>query len=318
MYEQQFLVFKEVAETNNITLAAKRMHISQPSISIQIQNLENQFGAKFFERSSKGVTLTNAGKIFYQHVCQVIKIMQEAAEKIADLTEDKRGLIHVGATLTIGEYVLPHILGYFSRVRPDIDFKAKIANTETIAADILEKRIQIGLVEGPVSPNNELVTENFWQDELVVVVPFHHPWGSRSSVTLAELATERMITREVGSGTRRVMEIALEERGFDPDRLNITMELGSTQAVKQVVGAGLGITVISALTVVRECNQKLLRALRIQECPVYRPLNILMRAQSFPSKDERYFINFLHSREKLARVLRTKLPELSVEFRGNL
>ncbi len=304
MYEQQYLVFKEVAETRNITLAAKRLHMSQPSISIQIQNLENQYGAKFFERTNKGVTLTHAGKIFYQHICQVVQIMKEAGEKIADLTEDKRGLIHVGATLTIGEYVLPHILGYLYNVRPDIDFKAKIANTETIAQDVLEKRIHIGLVEGPVAQNRELVVENFWQDELVVVVPFHHPWATRSSITLAELATERMITREVGSGTRKVMEMALEERGFDPSQLNITMELGSTQAVKQVVAAGLGITIISALTLTNDCNENL-KSLKIQDCPVYRPLNILLHAQTFQSKEERYFINFLHNREKLTDVLKS-------------
>ncbi|KUO67139.1 MAG: transcriptional regulator [Gracilibacter sp. BRH_c7a] len=307
MCDQQFLIFKEVAETRNITLAAKRLHMSQPSISIQIQNLENQYGAKFFERTNKGVTLTHAGKIFYQHICQVIQLMKEAGEKIADLTEDKRGLIHVGATFTIGEYVLPLILGYLNEVRPDIDFKAKIANTETIAQDVLEKRIHVALVEGPIPQNRELVVENFWQDELVVVVPYHHPLATRSSVTIAELTKERMITREQGSGTRKVMEIALEERGFDPEHLNITMELGSTQAIKQVVCAGLGITIISALTVVQECNSKCLKALKIQDCPVYRPLNILMHAQSFQNKDDRYFVNFLHNKEQLAEILKSSM-----------
>lgn len=310
MYDQLFLIFKEVAETRNITLAAKRLHMSQPSISIQIQNLENQYGAKFFERTNKGVTLTHAGKIFYQHVCQVIQIMKEAGEEIADLTEDKRGLIHVAATFTIGEYVLPYILGYLNKRRPDIDFQAKIANTEILAQDVLDKRIHIALIEGPVPQNRELVVENFWQDELVVVVPYHHPWSNRSSVTLQELTTQRMITREQGSGTRKVMEMALEERGLDPDQLNITMELGSTQAVKQVVCAGLGITIISALTVVQECNQKTLKTLKIQDCPLYRPLNILTHARTFQTKEERYFINFLHNRELLAEVLQANLPDI--------
>jgi len=314
MYDQQYLVFKEVAETSNITLAAKRLHMSQPSISIQIQNLENQYGVKFFERTNKGVTLTHAGKIFYQHICRVVQIMKEAGEKIADLSEDKRGLIHVGATLTIGEYVLPYILGYLYKVRPDIDFKAKIANTEIIAQDVLEKRIHIGLVEGPVPPNRELIVENFWQDELVVVVPYFHPWANRSSVTMAELLTERMITREVGSGTRKVMEIALEERGLDSSQLNITMELGSTQAVKQVVAAGLGITIVSALTVSHECSEHILKSLKIQDCPVCRPLNILMHAQTFQTKDEHYFINFLHNRKLLTEVLKTEERGVSLPY----
>lgn len=303
MCEQQFLVFKTVADSKNITLAAKKLHMSQPSISLQIQNLENQLGTRFFDRTNKGVSLTRAGQIFYEHVCQVLELLQSVQEQISSLTEDKRGLVYLGATLTIGEYVLPHILAYLHQERPDVDFKVKIANTEVISQDVLEKRIHIGLIEGPVPKHKELVVENFWQDELVVVVPYFHPWSSRNSVTLAELLQERMIVREVGSGTRKFMELSLQERGLDPGQLNITMELGSTQAIKQVVSAGLGMTIISKLTVRRECDQRMFKALKIQDSPVYRPLNILTHAQTTQTKDERYFINLLHDRELLTKVL---------------
>ncbi|MDR1604231.1 MAG: LysR family transcriptional regulator [Gracilibacteraceae bacterium] len=307
LLEQQLQVFKEVAEVKNITLAAKKLHMSQPSISIQIQNLEQEYGAKFLDRTNKGVTLTQAGEVFYQHICKVLDIMGEATGKIKDLTEDQRGLIHVGATLTIGEYVLPHILEYLNEVRPEIDFRAKIANTEIIAQDVLEKRIHIGLVEGPVHVNKELIVQGFWQDELVVVTPYHHPWANRPNIALAELAGERMITREQGSGTRRVMELALEERGLDPGQLNVTMELGSTQAVKQVVAAGLGIAIISALTVTQECKQHQLRMIKIRDCQLSRPLSVLTHAKTYQTKDERFFINFLHDRTQLESVLGSSL-----------
>jgi DNA-binding transcriptional LysR family regulator len=283
------------------------MHMSQPSISIQIQNLEQAYGAKFLARTNKGVTLTQAGEVFYRHICEALEILREASGKIKDLSEDQRGLIHVGATLTIGEYVLPHILEYLYEVRPEIDFRAKIANTEIIVRDVLEKRIHIGLVEGPVPSNKELIVEGFWQDELVVVAPYHHPWASRPSVSLAELPGERMITREQGSGTRRVMELALAERGLEPEQLNVTMELGSTQAVKQVVAAGLGITIISALTVIQECKQRQLRMIKIQDCQLARPLSVLTHAKIYQTKDERFFINFLHDRARLESVLSSKL-----------
>lgn len=305
MWEQQFLVFKEVADTKNITLAAKKLHMSQPSISLQIQNIENLYGARFFERTNKGVTLTRAGLIFYEHVSKIIDLLQNAKEQISALTEDKRGLICLGATMTIGEYVLPNILGYLNKTRPDIDLQVKIANTEVISQEVLEKHLHIGLIEGPVPNHKELVVENFWHDELIVVIPYHHQWADRDSITLAELTTERMITREVGSGTRKVMELALRERGLDPSQLNITMELGSTQAIKQVVSAGLGITVISDLTVRRECDQRIFKALKIQDSPVYRPLSILTHAQTTQSKDERLFINLLHNKELMRKVLNT-------------
>lgn len=316
MFEQQFIVFKEVADTKNITLAAKRLHMSQPSISLQIQNLESQYDARFFNRTNKGVSLTRAGEVFYNHVCEILNILDKAQRRVSELDEDRRGEIYLGATLTIGEYVLPHILAYLSTQGSDIDFKVKIANTEVIDQDVMEGKIHIGLIEGPEPKHKRVLLDKFWQDELVVVVPYFHPWASRDSIPLADLPQERFVTREVGSGTRKVMEKALEERGLDPDKLNISMELGSTQAIKQVVCAGLGVTIISALTVRRECDQGLLKALRIQDGPVYRPLNILTLAESPQTKQERSFINFLHNTKQLKEILTQNYCSKLVAFQG--
>ena len=301
--EQHFLVFKDVAETKNITLSAKKLHMSQPSISLQIQNLENQYGARFFDRTNKGVTLTKEGQIFYAHVRSVLDLLSNAKEQISALAKDQRGLIYLGATLTIGEYILPNILAFLYKTHPDVDFKVKIANTESISQDVLEKKIHIGLIEGPVPRHKDLNVESFWEDELVVVVPSFHPWASRHSITLAELPHERLVTREDGSGTRKVMENALKERGMDPEQLNVTMELGSTQAIKQLVSAGLGITIISSLTVSRENDQKIFKTLKIQDSPIYRPLSILTNARTTQTKDERILINLLHDHRLLSEVL---------------
>ena len=308
--EQHFLVFKEVAETKNITLTSKKLHMSQPSISLQIQNLENQYGARFFDRTNKGVTLTKEGDIFYAHIRSVLDILSNAKEQISALAKDQRRLICLGATLTIGEYIIPNILAFLYKTHPDVDFKVKIANTESISQDVLEKKMHIGLIEGPAPQHKDLKVETFFEDELVVVVPAFHPWASRKSITMAELPQERLVTREEGSGTRKVMEMALKERGFDMEQLNITMELGSTQAIKQVVSAGLGITIISSLTVRRELDQKIFKALKIQDAPVHRPLSILTNAQTNQTKDERLLINLLHDHELLSDVLSRDYNEL--------
>lgn len=308
--EQHLLVFKDVAETKNITLSAKKLHMSQPSISLQIQNLENQYGARFFDRTNKGVTLTKEGEIFYAHVRSVLDILTNAKEQINALAKGQRGLIYLGATLTIGEYILPNILAFLYKTNPDVDFKVKIANTESISQDVLEKKIHIGLIEGPVPRHKDLNVEKFWEDELVVVVPCCHTWASRKTITLAELPHERMVTREDGSGTRKVMEMALRERGLDPEHLNISMELGSTHAIKQVVSAGLGITIISALTVNREGDQKMFRTLKIQDAPIYRPLSILTNAQTNQTKDERLLINLLHDHRLLSNILSKDFTDL--------
>ena len=308
--EQHLLVFKDVAETKNITLSAKKLHMSQPSISLQIQNLENQYGARFFDRTNKGVTLTKEGEIFYAHVRSVLDILANAKEQINALAKGQRGLIYLGATLTIGEYILPNILAYLYKTHPDVDFKVKIANTESISQDVLEKKLHIGLIEGPVPRHKDLNVEKFWEDELVVVLPHAHAWATRKSITLAELPHERLVTREDGSGTRKVMEMALKERGLDPEHLNITMELGSTHAIKQVVSAGLGITIISALTVSREGDLKIFKILKIQDAPIYRPLSILTNAQTNQTKDERLLINLLHDHRLLSNILSKEFSEL--------
>lgn len=303
MYNQDFIVFKAVAETKNITLAAKQLHISQPAVSLQIQNIENYYGTKFFERSNRGVTLTKAGSIFYDYVCKMLEMAKNVQEELNELVDDHHEEIKIGATLTIGEYILPNVLACLYKMRPDIDFKVTIANTETITRDILERKYRIGLVEGPVPENKDLEVENFWHDELVVVVPYHHPWAQKGSITLNELRKAKMIMREVGSGTRSIFELFLTQKGLTLSDLNISMELGSTQSIKQVVAAGLGVTVISALTVRKECDDKILKAIRIQDCDMGRPLNILTNANNAKTKEERLLIDFLHNTELFEKVV---------------
>ncbi len=230
-------------------------------------------------------------------------ILSSVKEQINALSKGQRGLINLGATLTIGEYVLPDILAFLHKTHPDVDFKVKMANTESISQDVLEKKLHIGLIEGPAPRHRDLNVEKFWEDELVVVLPYFHAWASRQSITLAQLPHERLVTREEGSGTRKVMEMALKKRGLDPEQLNITMELGSIHAIKQVVSAGLGITIISALTVSQESDQKIFRTIKIQDAPIYRPFSILTNAQTNQTKDERLLINLLHDHKLLSNIL---------------
>ena len=289
--------------------------MSQPSISLQIQNLECEYNTVLFDRTNKGVTLTKEGKIFYDHICAILDILSNFKEEISALTKDKRRLIHLGATSTIAEYVLPNILAFLFKTHPELDFKVKIANTESITQDVLDKKIHIGLTVGPVSQSKNLNVKSFWEDELVVVLPYSHPWASRKSITLNELPQERLVTREEGSGIRKVMEVVLKERGLDPDQLNVKMELGSTQAIKQVVAAGLGITIMSSLTVNNESDRRLFKTLTIKDAPVYLPLSILTNAQTTQTKDESVFINLLHDHKLIADILNRDYHQLEEDER---
>ena len=284
--------------------------MSQPNISLQIQNLEYEYGARFFDRTNKGVTLTKEGEIFYERVRTILEILSSFREEISALANDQRRLIYLGATLTIGEYILPKIMAYLYKTYPDVDFKVKIASTESIIQEVAEKKMHIGLIEGTAPQHKDLRVENFWEDELVVVIPHFHPWAVRNSITLAELSDERLVTREEGSGTRKVMEIALKERGFDLKQLKVTMELESIQAIKEVVSAGLGVTVISSLTVSSAGDRKLLKTLKIQDALVYRSFCILTNARTTQTNDEDILIKLLHDHELLRNILSEDPSEL--------
>lgn len=312
--EQHFRVFKEVAETNNITLSAKNLHMSQPSISLQIQNLENEFGARFFDRTNKGVTLTEEGEIFYARVRTILDILTDVREELNAMAKNRKRKIYLGATLTIGEYFLPNILAYLYQNYPEVDFKVKIANSNVIIQDVADKKMHIGLIEDSVAYNKDLKAEKFWDDELVVVIPNFHPWASRDSVTLAELPSERLVTREEGSGTRKVMELALKDRGFNPNQLNITMVLESIQAIKQVVSAGLGYTIISSLTVNQENDRTIFKTLKIEDTPILRPFNILTNPQNTQSKDEHNLVELLLNHELLVDILNTNFNEVEEDL----
>jgi len=284
--------------------------MSQPSISIQIKNLENQYGARFFDRTNKGVKLTKEGEIFYVRIRSILDILASLKEEISALANDQKRLIYVGASLTIGEYVLPNIMEYLYKTHPDMGFKVKTANSESITQDVAEEKIHIGLIEGIVPQHKGLRLENFWEDELVVVVPYFHHWASRNSIFLWELSNERLVTREEGSGTRKVMERALKERGLDLNQLNVSMELESIQAIKQVVSAGLGITIISSLTVSSEFDRKIFKTLKIQDALIYLPLSILTNANTAKTKDELVLINLLHDQELISDILSKDYHEL--------
>lgn len=170
--------------------------------------------------------------------------------------------------------------------------------------------MHIGLIEGPIDKHKDLNVENFWKDEMVVVLPYFHPWASRTTITLPELLNERLVTREEGSGTRKVMEIMLRERGLDPTQLNLAMELGSTQAIKHAIAAGLGITIVSSLTVSKESDRKIFKTLKIKDSPVYRHLNILTNAHITQTEEENILIKLLHNRELIEEILSKEYYEL--------
>ncbi|WP_310549972.1 selenium metabolism-associated LysR family transcriptional regulator [Paenibacillus glufosinatiresistens] len=260
----QLRIFYTVSERGSFSAAAQALHMTQPAVTMQIQGLEDYFGVKLFDRSGKKIMLTDAGEALLPFALRTLELMRETDRAMAEYTQQLSGRLQLGASLTIGEYVLPGILVPFGQAYPEISVTLEVSNTTQIIEEIARNRLSFGLIEAEVS-HPDMDIEPVMEDELLLVVPAGHELAGRENVTLEEALRYPFVLREQGSGTRRVMEEQLMAKGYDPKEINTVMELGSTGAVKSTVEAGLGIAMLSPSTLRHEIALGLLSTARIRD-----------------------------------------------------
>ena len=239
-------VFKEVAEKKSFSKAAEAIYISQPAVSLQIRNLEEQLGAKLFERTPEGVVLTRAGQVFLKYAERILSDYKEAKKEINAITSKPEDRFIVGASTTLGEYLLPKMIPDFKKLHPWINLFLRIGNAETTLFRLKEEEVNLALLEINYKKNG-WVTKEFFVDELVLIIPAGHHLAQEKTVNLATLRKEPFILREEGSGTRRILAEKLCELDMELACLNIALEVDSTESVKSTVAAGLGISLISKI-----------------------------------------------------------------------
>ena len=233
--------FAAVAEHGGFSRAAKRLRVSQPAISKAVRELESSLDVTLIDRSGRAPRLTAAGNALFTRARELFSVERMAEEELHAMRGVQRGVLRVGSSTTIATYLLPTLLGRFHTTHPSIVLRVASANTRAVARMLLERRIDIALVEGPVGHSQLEVTE--WRrDEMIVIVAAGHPLTRRKRVAVSALAEEDFIVRERGSGTREVAEQALASHGI---AVRQAMELGSTEAIKQAVAAGLGLAIVS-------------------------------------------------------------------------
>jgi len=265
-------LFRAVAEAGGFSRAAERIHVSQPAISMQVGELEAHLGLILFHRSRRGVKLTAAGQLLLGYAQRLDALVVEAERAMAEVKGVCRGRLSIGASTTIGVYLLPDLLGEYRRQFPDIELRFDVANTEDIERRLADGTLDAGLTEGLPPNRQKLDTEIFLRDKLVPISRPDHPRlkaGSRP-LTLRQLCAEPMIVREAGSGTRDVIDCALAKRGQKLGR--IPMVLGSTEAIKRAVAAGLGVAIVSHLTIETEIRSGQLAILPVNGFELTRPL----------------------------------------------
>ncbi|MFZ5634892.1 MAG: selenium metabolism-associated LysR family transcriptional regulator [Bacillota bacterium] len=236
--------FIMVAELQSFTAAARKLYMSQPAVSFQIKSLEEDLQVTLFQRKDKKLSLTPAGRLMYPEAKKMVMRYQKIKAGIEDLQGLKTGHLVVGASTTPGEYLIPLLIGSFRKKYPGINVILRVAGSGQVFRWLKDREIDIGIT-GSVAAGNWVSCQPWIPDELVLIAGTGHPWVKRNAVDIGELIQEPFILREAGSGTRRSFEQKISEKGIDPGRINLTMELGSTMAVITAVQAGLGVSVVS-------------------------------------------------------------------------
>ena len=236
-------VFRVVARHLNFTRAAEELLLTQPAVRQQIKALEDEYGVPLFDRSGGRITLTAAGTVLLPYAEQLKAISDEAFEVVTSTSESHAGALALGASQTIGQYLLPNFVAAFLREYPRVAVTAISGNTDAMLEAVAEHRIQLALIEGP-GLRKDLHIQPFMEDQMVLVVPASHEWAGQE-IDAQELRQAPLLMREFGSGSRRVVENALAKVGLKKKDLKTVMELDSTEGLLSAVEAGLGVTFVS-------------------------------------------------------------------------
>lgn len=285
-------VFITVANTKNFSKAAKVLNLTQPAISFQIQTLEQYYQTMLFDRVNRHVKLTESGELLLEYALSMNDLQAELERKMQQLTGQVKGNLTIGASRTVGEYIMPYVVSEFKKEYPDVDIALEIYNTKQVEKNIMNNTIDVGLVESDIS-NKKLLYQDFLDDELVLIVSSNHRWANEDSVSFLELKDEPFIIREAGSGSRLVFERALLDSDFDIENLNIIMEIGNITAIKTIVASGLGVSVVSKWAAEDMVKSGEVCILRIKEFTIFRKLSIILNNDFFESEACSKFIRFL-------------------------
>lgn len=293
-------VFRTVAEELSFRKAAELLFLTQPAVTFQIKALEEDLGVRLFDRAGGRVTITKQGAILLRYAQKAAAVVSEAEEKLSAGEGQLSGTLALGVSTTIAQYVLPRMLGVFLAEHSRLQFSLHSGNTDTIVQLLLEDKVSIGLIEGPAK-HREVRTEPFMEDKLVLIT---RPDFALEGLTREQLVASTLLLRERGSGSRNVVEMALEKAGLKLKIFKNVIELDSTEAIKSAVEAGLGVGFVSCWAIYKELELGALKRIEVEELRVTRPYSVVTLVGPEPTGPASAFRTFALDR---ARHL-SKLP----------
>ena len=288
-------------KTGSITKTARQLHISQPALSLQIQELENNMKTILLARNNRGVTPTAMGEIVFNYSTKIINLAENMKKEIERLKEDVLEDLVVGASCTVGNFALPCSIYIFKDDYEEHDISLHISSVEDVLDKLISGSINVAVIEGPISGQLKdtikaegLQSKKIARDELVLVAPYGE-WKDINEIDKGKLSELAFIFREKGCGIRETIEEVLDKNGIDMDDLNIRLELNSTNAIISSVAAGNGISILPKMALRKELRHRTLKALKIEGITFSHNIYLLYSPQSLKSKLSAKFIDFLSS-----------------------
>ena len=269
-------VFRVAAERLSFTRAAEELFISQPAVTKHINELERQLGVPLFVRRSNSVFLTSEGEVLLGYARRILALYSDLNDALSDDHADAVGTLHVGASTTIAQYLLPAVLSHFKQHYPQIDVTLTDGTTRQIERMVAEERLDFGLIEG-VARDSQLHYEPFMEDELVLVTAADNRSVTQEEIALSELTKLPMVIREAGSGTLEVVERALAAQGIPMRSLSVEMQLGSTESIKHYLYGSRVVAFVSIHAVLEELRHNMLRVIDIRDLSVTRNFSFVSR-----------------------------------------
>lgn len=288
----QLQIFCRVVETRSFSKAAEGVRLSQPTVSSHIKDLEDHFGCALIDRLGRQAVPTQAGELLYRHARRLLALRDEIETVMARYQGKTLGRLTVGGSTIPGGYLLPPIVGRFQKRHPGVTLSLVVADTGEILRRVLEGALELGVV-GAAPRERQLVHEVVLADTLRLIVPGDHPWASRREVPFALLRNEPFILREEGSGTRQAIEEALHRAGSGVEDLRVAAKMGSTEAVRQGIREGIGVSILSTLAVREDLAAGRLGALRVQGLALTRHFHLVRHRRRTPAPLALEFTAFL-------------------------
>ncbi len=311
MADRRLQVFHAVARHLSFTKAAEALFMTQPAVTFQVRQLEEQFNTRLFDRAQGRIALTPAGTVAFEYAERILALSSELDARLREMSGQQAGPLMIGASTTLAEYLLPRIVGEFKALHPGIVPRLFVANSEVVQARVAERSLDLGFIEGD-SHLPTLAFERCCQDELRVVCAPTHALAKEARVAPRTLAEHAYITREPGSGTREVVDHYLQKAGLAADSLQVVMEASSPEALKGLVATGLGFAIMSRAAVAKEVRLGELVEIALSP-PLVRQLSVVHPRERIHSRLIGDFVRFAKPRLAALQASDSPLPPGSLE-----